>query len=337
VRIDLHTHSTASDGTDTPAELVRAAAAAGLDVLALTDHDTTGGWAEAVEALPRGLTLLRGAELSCVSLPDPPGTGLPDRPGAGLSDRPGAGPPDRPRADLPDRPRAGLLDRPGAGLSEPRGASARPVTLHLLAYLFDPGDPAFVAERRRLRESRLDRGRRIVELLAADGYPVDWPEVRELAAGGAVGRPHIARALVRAGVVSTVDEAFGRLLRTGSPYYVPKADIEVLAAIRMVRAAGGVPVFAHPLARRRDRVVSDEVIRAMAAAGLAGLEADHPDQDPADREHLRGLATELGLFVTGSSDYHGTNKVVRLGQETTSVAACERLVEQATGLALITG
>ncbi len=321
MRIDLHTHSTASDGTDTPAELVRAAAAAGLDVLALTDHDTTGGWAEAVEALPRGLTLLRGAELSCVSLPDPPGTGLPDRPGAGLSDRPGAG----------------LLDRPGAGLSEPRGASARPVTLHLLAYLFDPGDPAFVAERRRLRESRLDRGRRIVELLAADGYPVDWPEVRELAAGGAVGRPHIARALVRAGVVSTVDEAFGRLLRTGSPYYVPKADIEVLAAIRMVRAAGGVPVFAHPLARRRDRVVSDEVIRAMAAAGLAGLEADHPDQDPADREHLRGLATELGLFVTGSSDYHGTNKVVRLGQETTSVAACERLVEQATGLALITG
>ena len=321
MRIDLHTHSTASDGTDTPAELVRAAAAAGLDVLALTDHDTTGGWAEAVEALPRGLTLLRGAELSCVSLPDPPGTGLPDRP----------------RADLPDRPRAGLLDRPGAGLSEPRGASARPVTLHLLAYLFDPGDPAFVAERRRLRESRLDRGRRIVELLAADGYPVDWPEVRELAAGGAVGRPHIARALVRAGVVSTVDEAFGRLLRTGSPYYVPKADIEVLAAIRMVRAAGGVPVFAHPLARRRDRVVSDEVIRAMAAAGLAGLEADHPDQDPADREHLRGLATELGLFVTGSSDYHGTNKVVRLGQETTSAAAYERLVEQATGLAPITG
>jgi len=329
VRIDLHTHSTASDGTDTPAELVRAAAAAGLDVLALTDHDTTGGWAEAVEALPRGLTLLRGAELSCVSLPDPPGTGLPDRPGAGLSDRP--------RAGLPEPGGAGPPDGPGAGLSEPRGALARPVTLHLLAYLFDPGDPAFVAERRRLRESRLDRGRRIVELLAADGYPVDWPEVRELAAGGAVGRPHIARALVRAGVVSTVDEAFGRLLRTGSPYYVPKADIEVLAAIRMVRAAGGVPVFAHPLARRRDRVVSDEVIRAMAAAGLAGLEADHPDQDPADREHLRGLATELGLFVTGSSDYHGTNKVVRLGQETTSAAAYERLVEQATGLAPITG
>jgi predicted metal-dependent phosphoesterase TrpH len=284
VRIDLHTHSTASDGTDTPAELVRAAAAAGLDVVALTDHDTTGGWAEAVAALPPGLTLLRGAELSCVSL---------------------AGP--------------------------------RPITLHLLAYLFDPADPAFVAERRRLRESRLDRGRRIVELLAADGYPVDWPAVRELAGGGAVGRPHVARALIRAGVVSTVDEAFGRLLSPGSPYYVSKADTEVLAGIRMVRAAGGVPVFAHPLARRRGRVVSDEVIAAMAEAGLAGLEADHPDHEPDDREHLRVVAAGLGLFVTGSSDYHGGNKAVRLGQEGTSAAGYERLVEQASGLAPVSG
>lgn len=283
MRIDLHAHSTASDGTDTPAELVRAAGAAGLDVLALTDHDTTGGWAEAVEALPPGLTLVRGAELSCVSL---------------------AGP--------------------------------RRVTLHLLAYLFDPADPAFVAERRRLRESRLDRGRRIVELLAADGYPVDWPQVRALAGGGAVGRPHVARALMRAGVVSTVDEAFGRLLHPGSPYYVSKADTEVLTAVRMVRAAGGVPVFAHPLARHRGRVVPDGVIAAMAEAGLAGLEVDHPDQEPADRAHLRGLAGDLGLFVTGSSDYHGVNKVVRLGQESTSAAAYERLVEQPIALAPIT-
>jgi 3',5'-nucleoside bisphosphate phosphatase len=284
VRIDLHTHSTASDGTDTPAELVRAASSAGMSVLALTDHDTTGGWHEAAAALPAGLTLLRGAELSCVSL---------------------AGP--------------------------------RRVTLHLLAYLFRPDDAAFVAERRRLRESRLDRGRRIVELMAADGYPVDWPGVRELAGTGTVGRPHIARVLVRAGVVASVDEAFGRLLYPGSPYYVPKADTEVLAAVGMVRAAGGVPVFAHPLARRRGRVVSDEVIAAMAAAGLAGLEVDHPDHEPADRAHLRGLAAELGLFVTGSSDYHGTNKVVRLGQESTAPAAYERLVSEATGLPPLTG
>jgi 3',5'-nucleoside bisphosphate phosphatase len=281
--IDLHTHSTASDGTDTPAELVRAAASAGLGVVAITDHDTTGGWSEAVDALPAGLTLVRGAELSCVSL------------------------------------------------------SPVRTTLHLLAYLFDPLDPAFVAERRALRESRLERGQRIAELMAADGLPISWPDVQALAGAGAVGRPHIARALVRAGVVSSVDEAFGRLLHPSSPYYVPKADMEVLTAVRLVRSAGGVPVFAHPLARRRGRVVGPEVIAEMAAAGLAGLEADHPDQDATDRAEVRGLAAELGLFVTGSSDYHGTNKVVRLGQESTSAAAYERLLSEAKGLGPVVG
>ena len=97
-----------------------------------------------------------------------------------------------------------------------------------------------------------------------------------------------------------------------------------------------MPVFAHPLARHRGRVVPDGVIAAMAEAGLAGLEVDHPDQEPADRAHLRGLAGDLGLFVTGSSDYHGVNKVVRLGQESTSAAAYERLVEQPIALAPIT-
>jgi 3',5'-nucleoside bisphosphate phosphatase len=275
-------------------------------VLALTDHDTTGGWAEAVRALPAGLTLLRGAELSCVSLPS--GTRLPP---AAVT---GAGAPV-------------AVD----------GSGSRPVTLHLLGYLFDPADEAFVAERRRLRESRLDRGRRIVELLQADGYPLDWPEVLALAGGGAVGRPHIARALVRAGVVGSVDEAFDRLLHEDGPYYLPKADTEVLSAVRLVRAAGGVPVFAHPLARRRGPVVSDEVIAAMAAEGLAGLEVDHPDHEPADREHLRGLAAELGLFATGSSDYHGTNKPVRLGQELTGPAVYEQILAQASGLPPVTG
>jgi predicted metal-dependent phosphoesterase TrpH len=282
MRIDLHTHSTASDGTDTPAELVRRAGAARLDVLALTDHDTIGGWAEAVAALPAGLTLVRGAELSCVS------------------------------------------------------EGVQPVTLHLLAYLFDPADAAFVAERRRLRAARRDRGRRIVARLAADGYPIDWDGVRELAGDAAVGRPHIARALVGAGVVASVDEAFGRLLHHDSPYYVPKRDTEVLGAIRMVRAAGGVPVFAHPLARSRGHVVRDQVIAQMAAAGLAGLEVDHPDHEPADRAHLRGLAAELGLLVTGSSDYHGSNKTVGLGAYGTDPETYQRLAAQATRLRPVT-
>lgn len=283
MQIDLHAHSTASDGTDTPAELVRRARAVRLDVLALTDHDTTGGWTEAVAALPAGLTLVRGAELSCVSEGD------------------------------------------------------RPISLHLLAYLFDPADAAFVAERRRLREARWDRGRQIVARLVADGYPIDWDSVRELAGDAPVGRPHIGRALVSAGVVASVDEAFERLLHHDSPYYVAKQDTEVLGAIRLVRAAGGVPVFAHPLARRRGEVVSDEVIAQMAAAGLAGLEVDHPDHRGTDRAHLRGLAADLGLLVTGSSDYHGSNKAVDLGACRTDPEAYQRIVAEATRLPPVTG
>ncbi|MBI1757659.1 MAG: PHP domain-containing protein [Actinobacteria bacterium] len=283
MRIDLHAHSTASDGTDTPAALVWQAGECGLDVIGLTDHDTTGGWTAAVDALPAGLTLVRGAELSCVS----------------------AGP-------------------------------SGPVTLHLLAYLFDPDDPAFVAERSRLRASRRDRGREIVERLAADGFPIDWPTVAGIADGGAVGRPHIARALVSAGVAGSVAEAFDRLLHQDGPYYLAKADIEVLGAVRLVRRAGGVPVFAHPLARRRGAVVDDEVIAAMAAAGLAGLEVDHTDHSAADRAHLRGLAGELGLLVTGASDYHGTNKPVRLGERTTDPEVYEAIVAAATGAAPVT-
>jgi len=104
-----------------------------------------------------------------------------------------------------------------------------------------------------------------------------------------------------------------------------------------VRSAGGVPVFAHPLARRRGRVVLPEVIAEMADAGLAGLEADHPDQDPADRAEVRALAQSLGLFVTGSSDYHGSNKIVRLGQEGTAQESYERIVAEATGLEPVVG
>jgi predicted metal-dependent phosphoesterase TrpH len=280
MRIDLHTHSTASDGTDTPAELVTAARAAGLDVVALTDHDTTAGWDPAAAALPAGLTLIPGAEVSCVTL-DPAGS---------------------------------------------------PIPLHVLAYLFDPRQEAFRAERRRLRESRLTRGRQIVDRLAAAGLPVSWDRVRELATtAGAVGRPHIGRALVEAGVVTSVEEAFGRYLHSDSPFYVRKAEIDAMAAVRLVRAAGGVTVFAHPLAHRRGRVVTDAVIAEMAAAGLAGLEADHPDHDEAGRAHLRSLAAELGLVVTGSSDYHGTNKTVPLGAHRTAPAAYEALLAQASG------
>lgn len=272
--IDLHTHSTASDGTDTPAELVAVAAAAGLDVIAITDHDSTAGWREAFAARPPELTVVPGVEFSCVYAP-------------------------------------------------PAG---RPISLHLLAYFVDPNDSALQDEWTRLRASRRDRGRAMVDNLAADGYPITWQQVSELVPSGAVGRPHIGRALVEAGVVPDVDTAFRSLLSSRQKYYVRKADSDVFAAIRLIRDAGGLPVFAHPLARRRGPVVDDEVVASMAEAGLVGLEVDHPDQDPEDRAQAAGLARELDLLPLGSSDYHGSNKTTPIGACRTDPEVYERLL-----------
>jgi predicted metal-dependent phosphoesterase TrpH len=274
MRIDLHTHSSASDGTDTPAELVRAAAAAGLDVIAITDHDTTAGWEEALAARPPELTVVPGVEFSCVHQP-------------------------------PD---------------------GRRVSLHLLGYFFDPENAGLQDEWARLRQGRRERGQRMVENLAADGYPITWEQVRRMAPSGAIGRPHIGRALVEAGVVADVDTAFRELLSSRQKYYVRKADTDVFEAIRLVRAAGGLPVFAHPRATRRGPTVDDAVVADMAAAGLVGLEVDHPDQGPDDRTHAARLARELNLLPTGSSDYHGRNKTTALGAELTSAQVYEQLL-----------
>ena len=281
-RIDLHCHSTASDGTLTPAELVRAGAAAGLDVMAITDHDTTGGWQAAAEACPEGLRLVRGAELSCRWL----------------------------------------------------GAEDWPIALHMLAYLFDPAEPRLAADLARLRNDREQRAEKIVRKLSADGVPITWDEVYGYAAGGSVGRPHIAQALIRAGLVRTTSEAFAsRWL--GARYFVPKSDLDVFEAVRAVRAAGGVTVFAHPRATVRGRVVPDELIIQLADAGLFGLEADHEDHSPAERAHVRALAGELGLVVTGSSDFHGTHKTVQLGDYLTDPEAYEKIVSAATGVPVL--
>ncbi|WP_067688194.1 PHP domain-containing protein [Nocardia jejuensis] len=284
MRIDLHTHSNASDGTDTPAELIAKAAAAGLDVVALTDHDTTSGWAEAVDALPAGLTLVRGMEMSCVGM----------------------------------------------------GEDGWPVPVHLLAYLFDPADESFAQERERLRAERIVRLRAIAENMAADGLPVD-PDAVLASAGPSAGRPHLARALVEAGVVPSVDAAFQSLLAPDGPYYVEKADTPLRRAVEMVTAAGGVSVVAHPRARKRGRILSLEHIRELASLGLGGLEIDHIDHNAEDREVLRALAAELGLVTTGSSDYHGANKTIRLGEFTTDPAQLEQIVGKSSGVPVITG
>ncbi|BBF99960.1 MULTISPECIES: PHP domain-containing protein [Pseudonocardia] len=286
--IDLHAHSTASDGTDSPAGLVRAAGAAGLDVVAITDHDTTSGWDEAVAALPPGLTLVRGAEFSCLS-------------------------------------RTG---RDG----EPR------CSVHLLGYLFDPQHPAIVAEQERLRAERVQRLHTMIGRMAADGYPVDVDGVfAHLPEGASAGRPHLARALVAAGVVGSVSEAFAELLHNDSPYYVPRADTLVETAVEMITAAGGIAVFAHPLARVRGTVVEPSVLADLAAGGLGGVEVDHPNHEPDDRALLRALAAEHALLVTGSSDYHGTNKPTPLAEETTDPEVYAAIVDRATGVQVVRG
>ncbi|MER8012878.1 PHP domain-containing protein [Streptomyces griseoluteus] len=275
MRIDLHCHSTASDGTDTPAELMRAAAGAGLDVVALTDHDTTRGHAEALAALPEGLTLVTGAELSC-------------------------------RVDG--------------------------VSLHLLAYLFDPEEPALLAERELVRDDRVPRAHAMIAKLNALGVPVTWEQVERIAAGGTVGRPHIASALVELGAVPTVSDAFTpEWLADGGRAHVDKHETDPLEAIRLVKGAGGVTVLAHPAAAKRGRTVSPDAVAAMAAAGLDGLEADHTEHDPATRTRLRGLAKDLDLLVTGSSDYHGTRKAVALGENTTDPEVYGEIIRRATG------
>ncbi|MFI8994555.1 PHP domain-containing protein [Streptomyces sp. NPDC053542] len=282
MRIDLHTHSTASDGTDTPAELVRNAADAGLDVVALTDHDTVGGHAAAKAALPPGLTLVTGAELSC---------------------------------RLPAR------DGSGDGIS-----------LHMLAYLFDPEEPELARERELVRDDRVPRARGMVARLQELGVPVTWEQVERIAGDGAVGRPHIATAMVELGVVPTVSDAFTpEWLANDGRAYVEKHELDPFEAVRLVKAAGGVTVFAHPLALKRGVCVPESAIAELAAAGLDGIEVDHMDHDAPTRDRLRGIAADLGVLTTGSSDYHGSRKTCRLGEYTTDPEIYGEIVRRATG------
>ncbi len=272
MRIDLHTHSVASDGTEPPEVVVAEAARAGLDVVALTDHDTTAGWAVAeTAALRHGVALVRGAELSC---------------------------------------------------------RAEGTSVHLLAYLHDPADAGLLAEADRVRASRAGRAQEIVRRLAAD-YPVTWDDVlAQTGPDATVGRPHIADALVALGVLPDRSAAFTSLLTQDSPYYVQHYATDLVEAVRLVLAAGGVPVMAHPGASSRGRVLSDAAVRAAADAGLAGLEVDHRDHSPEQRARLAALAAELGLLVTGSSDYHGLGKPNLLGENTTAPSVLAAIAER---------
>jgi 3',5'-nucleoside bisphosphate phosphatase len=277
VRADLHSHSTASDGTSAPAEVMRQARQAGLDVIALTDHDTVAGHRPARAALPAGLTLVPGMELSC------------------------------------------RLD----------GHS-----VHMLAYLFDPAEPQLAAQCQAIRESREGRARAIVRRLAELGTGVSWEQVAAIAGDGVIGRPHIARAMVAAGVITDPQEAFGpEWIGPGGRAHVTRYALDPVRAIGLIRAAGGVSVLAHPRGSIRGWMIPDEVIMDLAAAGLTGIEVRHPDQDHSERAHLATLAATLGLVASGGSDDHGELTGYRIGSQTIGTGAYQRLLDQATGAA----
>ena len=262
-RIDLHTHSNRSDGTLTPAEVVRLAADRELDVVALTDHDTTEGLEEA-DATGRevGVRVVPGVEFS----------------------------------------------------AEYEGTS-----IHVLCYWPDVTDPGLVAELGRLRDTRLRRGELMVEKLQALGLPISFERVREIAGGGNIVRPHVAQAMVEAGIVETEKDAFDRYIADGGPASVPKHALDPVDAVALIRSAGGACVLAHPGMWGDQTSVPDELIERMAAAGMAGLEVDHCDHTPEQRAYYGAVAERLGLIPTGGSDCHGARyDPVRLGSALTS-------------------
>ncbi|MCB9131003.1 MAG: PHP domain-containing protein [Anaerolineales bacterium] len=252
--IDLHCHTTASDGLLSPTRLVESAAEVSLQTIAVTDHDSTEGLAEAIEAGARlGIEIIPGVELSC---------------------------------DVP------------AG------------ELHMLGYFMDYHAPGFQAELQRLREGRIGRAEGMARRLTDLGYPVSFERIQELAGDGAIGRPHVAQALIEAGHVRSKAEAFDRFIGRTGPAYVERAKLSPVEACQLIRSVGGLPVFAHPLivlmsGRALEPLPVDESLPDLVAAGLAGLEVYYPYYTPVHIDRLLALARRYNLLTTGGSDFHG--------------------------------
>jgi predicted metal-dependent phosphoesterase TrpH len=270
---DLHSHSNRSDGTLTPSEVMRLARAKDLAGVALTDHDTFDGLAEAsAAAADLGLEFVPGIEFS----------------------------------------------------AEYDGAS-----LHILGYWVDPADEAIEAELLRLTATRFRRGEMIVEKLRELGFDISLDRVLELAEGGAIARPHIAAAMVEAGIVADEKEAFERYISDDGPAYVPKHALQPADALRLIRDAGGVCVLAHPGMWRGSETVPDALIDEMTAEGMVGLEVFHPDHDDELRARYAALAERLDLVATSSSDCHGERYGYRMGQERTDPGTFAELKRRA--------
>jgi predicted metal-dependent phosphoesterase TrpH len=196
--------------------------------------------------------------------------------------------------------------------------------LHVLGYFIDPDDARLAARLRRFRRERIERVHRIASRLEALGAPIDVNDVLRRAEPGVVGRPHVAAALIRAGHVKTVDDAFRRFLGLRADAYVPRPVFHPSEAIAMIAEAGGVSVLAHPGA-----YVPDGLVRQLVAAGLDGVEVWHPQHGPALVKRYRALAAELGLIESGGSDYHGPGRHTDLGGMRVPASALRRLKDAA--------
>jgi predicted metal-dependent phosphoesterase TrpH len=272
--IDLHTHTTCSDGTDSPRELVNKAIVQGIHVLGISDHDTTSGWEEATQSLRGSLQLALGAEISCLT---------------------------------------------NDGIS-----------VHMLGMLFDPLHQEMQQVLEETRDGRLPRMRKMIEKMRAEGIDISIEDVQNAMPDGAtMGRPHLADALVAKKVIKSRDEAFVDLLHNDSRFYVSHAAPTPVEAISLIRRAGGVAVIAHPFASHRGQILKAADFAELVAAGLNGIEVDHRDQNPDERQMLRVIARELDLVVTGSSDYHGTGKLNSLAENHTNREEWEKLESQA--------
>jgi predicted metal-dependent phosphoesterase TrpH len=244
MRIDLHTHTTASDGLLGPEALVAEAIEHGVGLLAVADHDTTAAVEAALEAgRAAGIEVWPAVELSC---------------------------------------------------------ETETADVHILGYFIQYRLEWFQTLLARLRDGRERRAERMVERLAALGVPVEFRAVQALAEGGAIGRPHVARALVAAGHVATVREAFDRYIGRGGPAYVERVKITPAQAVEAIRAAGGLAVLAHPGWGQQDVLIPE-----LVAVGLDGIEVYYPDHTPAQVAQYAALAAQYGLLITGGTDFHG--------------------------------
>jgi len=270
LKIDLHTHTSYSDGTDTPAELIHKALAAGISIIGLTDHDSISGWQEATNALRVGISLVPGAEISC--------------------------------------------------------QTSDGISVHILGLLFDSNNSELMDTLEKTRENRHGRMEKIIARINEAGIDITMNDVLEqLSDGATLGRPHLADALVKKGIVASRDEAFTQMLHNNSKYYVSHYSPTPEAAIKLIKAAGGVSVIAHPMASHRGRTISQETFGSIIQAGLDGIEVDHRDHSPDEKLKLIQLASESNLVMTGASDYHGNGKLNTLGEYTTSLEQWEKL------------